>query len=58
MMDMMNRISDKPGWQNKVFDETITGKWKKELLVTSDNDVSEKMFDEVHMPVCPSLLPR
>ena len=47
MMDMMSRMSDKPSWEVKVFDNTITAKWKAEFLATPNMDVSEKMVDEV-----------
>ena len=47
MMEIMNRISDKPNWETKVFDDAITSKWKSEALATPNLDVSEKMVDEV-----------
>ena len=31
-MDMINRITDKPDWQKKVFDEEIVAKWRTEFL--------------------------
>ena len=56
MMEMMNRMSDKPNWQTKVFDDTITTKWKAEFLAMPNVDISEKMINEVSHSVaryCP-----
>lgn len=47
MMELMNRITDKPDWEMKAFDEVITKKWKSEALATPDVDISEKMVDWV-----------
>ncbi|KAG8526561.1 uncharacterized protein KY384_008762 [Bacidia gigantensis] len=38
LMEMMNRITDKPDWQRKVFDEAIVEKWKEEFLENSDSE--------------------
>ncbi|KAF7982668.1 hypothetical protein HWV62_27131 [Athelia sp. TMB] len=50
MMRLMNQITEKPGWDKKVFDETIASKWKSEALSTTDQtgqpiDLTEKMFE-------------
>jgi len=45
MMELTNRMSDKIGWNEKVFDKDITTKWKSEALATPDTDISEKMVD-------------
>ncbi|KAI2775650.1 hypothetical protein F4815DRAFT_504153 [Daldinia loculata] len=51
MMGFINQISDKPNWEEKVFDETIVAKWKEEAKMAShqnlDGDVflSDKMFE-------------
>ena len=50
MMEIMNRVTDKPSWETKVFDDTIASKWKAELLAQKDKDISEKMVDEVRTP--------
>lgn len=47
MMELMNRITDKPEWQKKAFDEDVTEKWKSEALATPGVDISEKMVDWV-----------
>ncbi|CAI7595234.1 unnamed protein product [Penicillium pancosmium] len=44
MMQVMNTISDKPDWERKVFDETITNKWREEIA-QSGQDVTPKMMD-------------
>ncbi|RWA14548.1 hypothetical protein EKO27_g614 [Xylaria grammica] len=53
MMEFMNQITDKPGWEHKVFDEGIVNKWHEEAMgarsqemdLDSDIYMSEKMFD-------------
>lgn len=47
MMELMNRMSDKINWNEKVFDNEIATKWKSEALATPDTDISEKMVDWV-----------
>ncbi|TFK66459.1 hypothetical protein BDN72DRAFT_145431 [Pluteus cervinus] len=44
-MRLLNAITDKPDWQEKVFDETISNKWKKEALAAPGVDISQKMID-------------
>jgi len=36
MMNVMDRLTDKAGWEKKVFDDVIVGKWKKEALAIPD----------------------
>ena len=47
MMELMNRITDKPGWEKEAFDEKMTEKWRSEALATPGADISEKMVDWV-----------
>ena len=47
MMELMNRITDKPGWEKKAFDESITKKWKSEALAAPGVDISERMVNWV-----------
>ena len=47
MMELMNRITDKPNWEMKVFDVAIAARWKAEALAMIDKDISEKMVDWV-----------
>jgi Protein of unknown function (DUF4246) len=32
MEAFMNSITDKPGWQGKIFDEDIKSRWRQEAL--------------------------
>lgn len=43
MMALMERITDKPEWERKVFDEGIVEKWRVEAM-EGEMDVTEKMF--------------
>ena len=52
MMAIMDKITDKPDWDKKVYDNAIIHKWRQEALGTEGMDVSEKMFDWV----CTTLL--
>lgn len=47
MMAIMDKITDKPDWDKKVFDETILSKWRQEALAIEGMDISEKMLDWV-----------
>ena len=38
MMSIMDRLTDKPGWHKKVFDETIVSKWREEALSIPDDE--------------------
>ncbi|KAE8308479.1 hypothetical protein BDV41DRAFT_581455 [Aspergillus transmontanensis] len=49
MLDFINKITDKPEWARKVFDEDIVSKWRSEACVHSeelnDDYLSAAMFD-------------
>ena len=47
MLALMDSITDKVDWDRKVFDETITNKWRQEAFDSENGDVTEKMFDWV-----------
>ena len=47
MLDLMNSITEKPEWDRKVFDESITQKWRQEALDAEGMDITEKMLDWV-----------
>jgi hypothetical protein len=36
MMSIMDRLTDKPDWEKKVFDEEIVAKWKTEAMQVDD----------------------
>jgi len=40
MLFFMDQITDKPGWEDKVFDEAIVAKWNKEALA-----IGQDVFD-------------
>lgn len=44
MVRFMNAVTDKPDWHSKVFDATITSKWRTEVL-SSGQDFTERMFE-------------
>jgi len=43
----MNELTDKTGWEEKVYDEIISQKWKREALSTPGRDVTENMMNWV-----------
>ncbi|KAG6909612.1 hypothetical protein DXG01_016394 [Tephrocybe rancida] len=45
MLNIMNKISDKPGWHLKVFDDAIAQKWKEEILSADGMDVTVAMAE-------------
>ena len=51
MLDFINKITDKPEWERKVFDEAIVAKWRGEACVwnadLNDHYLSSTMFDNV-----------
>lgn len=47
MMEIMNRLTDKSNWNEKVFNDRIVAKWTAEILRTPNQDVSENMIDWV-----------
>ena len=51
MLALMDRITDKPFWHHKVFEQGIVDKWRKEAE-ESDMDVSVKMLDWVSGRPC------
>ena len=49
MMRLMNQLSDKPDWHQKVFDAEIKARWRQEALAMQGVDVTEKMVDWVQL---------
>ena len=47
MMELMNRITDKQDWHEKVFNDAISAEWKQEALAmhTDKVQISQKMVD-------------
>lgn len=53
MMMMMDRLTDKPNWHEKVFNDAIVTKWRIEALAERENRMYEELLDgkEIPMPV-------
>lgn len=49
MLKFLSSITDKPEWQRKIYDETITNKWRAEIEVGDDDDdlFTSEMFTYV-----------
>ncbi|TFK63101.1 hypothetical protein BDN72DRAFT_848026 [Pluteus cervinus] len=45
MLRLMNKMTDKIGWEKKVLDPNIAAKWKQEALNTPGADITEAMVD-------------
>ncbi|CZR51823.1 uncharacterized protein PAC_01700 [Phialocephala subalpina] len=45
MLEIMDWLTDKPNWFEKVFNDEIAQKWKVEAMATEGRDVSQKMVD-------------
>ncbi|RDB26315.1 hypothetical protein Hypma_006638 [Hypsizygus marmoreus] len=45
MLHLMNKLTDKPDWNKKVFDDVIASKWKSEALATEALDITQSMVD-------------
>jgi hypothetical protein len=39
MMNVMDKITDKPDWHKKAFDDNIVSKWRKEALAIPDEEL-------------------
>lgn len=37
MLDLMAALKNKPGWEKKIFDDKIVGKWRAEALSSGDS---------------------
>ncbi len=44
MMILMDRLTDKPGWHEKVFDEAIVAKWRAEALAQPEDALYEEIL--------------
>lgn len=45
MLQLMDAITDKPDWQRKIKDESITMKWRAEAAALPGSLISDKTFD-------------
>ncbi len=59
MMLVMDRLTDKPDWHIKVFDDEIAAKWKAEALAWPDDDLwyrisqMDRTMEAGHQPKMP-----
>ena len=44
MMMLMDALTDKPNWHEKVFDDTIVAKWRNETMAEPEEYVYEKII--------------
>ncbi|KAG9256854.1 uncharacterized protein F5Z01DRAFT_672086 [Emericellopsis atlantica] len=66
MMIFMNKITDKEGWEEKVFDDDIVAKWRQEAMTQSEEGLwkmicpgqrfEARHADKIHMPRVARLL--
>ncbi|KAG8631442.1 hypothetical protein KVT40_000582 [Elsinoe batatas] len=45
LVEAIDRLSDKPDWRRKVFDEEITSRWRREVVSNAEQGFSDAMFD-------------
>lgn len=45
MMMLMDDLTDKPNWYEKVFDDTIVAKWRSEATTQSEEDIYQEIVD-------------
>ncbi|KAK4239579.1 hypothetical protein C8A03DRAFT_14026 [Achaetomium macrosporum] len=55
MMVLMDRLTDKPNWHEKVFDDTIVAKWREEALSQDEEGLyreilGDKSITSISMP--------
>lgn len=46
MLVLMDRLSDKPGWHEKVFDDEIVAKWRREALTQPEDALYATIVDD------------
>jgi hypothetical protein len=50
MMILMDRLTDKPNWHEKVFDEGIVAKWRNEALTQPEDGIYDQIVDGKDVP--------
>lgn len=53
MLGIMDKLTDKPDWHKKVFDETIVAKWRQEALAIPDKVFWDQVVTGA-WPECPT----
>lgn len=51
MMILMDRLTDKPNWHEKVFDDAIVAKWRDEALTQDEEDVYDDIVQGKKIPM-------
>lgn len=53
MMMMMDQITDKPNWHEKVFDEAIVQKWREEASEQSEDGLFARIMQDKETDIIP-----
>lgn len=52
MLLLMDRLTDEPDWNKKVFDDNMVAKWRHEALTQNETDLyKEIVADHIHVPM-------
>lgn len=51
MMLLMDRLTDKPNWHEKVFDDTIVERWCSEALTQPEDAIYEEIIAGKNIPM-------
>jgi hypothetical protein len=51
MMLLMDRLTDKPNWHEKVFDDTIVAKWRNEALTQDETAIHQEIVAGKPIPI-------
>lgn len=51
MMILMDRLSDKPNWDEKVFNEDIVAKWRQEALTQDETGLYQAILSGKRIPM-------
>ncbi|KFA67952.1 hypothetical protein S40285_10112 [Stachybotrys chlorohalonatus IBT 40285] len=50
MMALMDKLTDKPDWHKKVFDEAIVAKWRAEAHAQSERELFDRIVHKARQP--------
>lgn len=51
MMLLMDRLTDKPNWHEKVFDDAIVANWRSEALTQPENAIYDEIIAGKDIPM-------
>jgi hypothetical protein len=54
MLVLMDRLTDKPDWNKKVFDDSIVANWRHEAMTQDETDLYEKIVTDHTLVPMPS----